>query len=194
MTEATGNPSITTQQSDVPPWEKSWGRGRGEVGEISSTDTSLPPWAKEWGRGRSSYVPPQEPSNSFDFDTVFERLIQAESRGRHRSSTGGLTTSPVGAQGISQVMPKTGRDPGYGVKPLQDDSEEEYLRFGRDYLKAMLNEFGEDYRKAVAAYNAGPGSVKKAVAAAEKKGGDWTQYLPKKSESIPYMNKILGEG
>lgn len=133
------------------------------------------------------------PVRSNRFDTVFNKLVGAESRGQHTNDSGGLTTSPVGARGITQVMPKTGDDPGFGVTPIQNTSEGEYLRFGKDYLRAMLTEFNGDYEKAVAAYNAGHASVKRAITKAEKAGGDWTEFLPKKSETIPYMRKILGK-
>lgn len=205
------------QTEAAAPWLRNWSSlpKREDLGSSSPQPDSTPPWQRNW----SSLPPKQEalfqmtnreaerairntsPSTAKTtadafykptrFDQVFDRLIQAESGGRHRSN-GRLTTSPVGARGITQVMPKTGEDPGYGIKPLQNDSEQEYRRFGRDYLAAMINEFEGDYRKAVAAYNAGPGNVQKAVAKAEEKGGDWAQYLPKKSETIPYMEKILG--
>lgn len=187
----------------IAPWRKEWGRGDSSPPPQDLTaqpDTGLPPWRREWGRMPSYFTEETVRQSSggalegpIGFDNVFERLIQAESRGRHRDRSGRLTTSPVGAQGITQVMPKTGQDPGYGVTPLRDDSEEEYLRFGREYLSAMWNEFDGDARKAVAAYNAGPGNVKKAVARARERGGDWTQYLPKKSETLPYMKRILGD-
>lgn len=207
---------MPNQQTDLAPWNKEWGKSAPpppvENNFREDVSSDIPPWQKEWGRMPSyfseetvslfagggqedsvSQFAGNVPEGSVDFDNVFERLIQAESRGRHRDSSGRLTTSPVGAKGITQVMPKTGRDPGYGVTPLRDDSEEEFLRFGRDYLTAMWNEFDGDARKAVAAYNAGPGNVKKAVARARERGGDWTQYLPKKSETLPYMKRILGD-
>lgn len=134
--------------------------------------------------------PIQKPQNQPDrFETVFGRLITTESAGRHTTASGALTTSAAGAEGLTQVMPKTGAKPGFGVEPIKDKSESEYKRFGRDYLKAMLNEFNGDYEKAVAAYNAGAGSVKRAIT---KGGADWKSFLPKKSETLPYLNKILG--
>ena len=105
---------------------------------------------------------------------------------------GNLTTSPVGAKGVTQVMPKTARDPGYGVQPIKDDSHGEYVRFGRDYLTAMLKEFDGDYQKALGAYNAGAGNVKKALLKAAKAGDDdWQAHLPKKSETVPYIRNIM---
>lgn len=205
-------------ETNNQPWLKNWSSlpAREEEVAPSAPVTDVPPWQKSW----TSLSPKEEALTSMthreaqravqgaspstvsrvaslyrptQFEKVFDNLIQAESGGRHRSN-GRLTTSPVGARGITQVMPKTGEDPGYGIKPLQNDSEQEYRRFGRDYLAAMVNEFDGDYAKAVAAYNAGPASVKKAITRAESKGGRWVDYLPKKSETIPYMKKILGEG
>lgn len=119
-------------------------------------------------------------------DALVSAMFQQESGGVHRDANGNLITSPKGAQGISQVMPKTGTDPGYGVQPLQDQSEAEYRRFGRDYLAAMLRNYGGDRRKALAAYNAGPGSVDSAV---KKYGDDWMSHLPQETQN--YVPSIL---
>ena len=124
--------------------------------------------------------------------SLYDRVINQESRGRHTTSDGKLLTSHKGARGISQVMPKTGEDPGYGVAPLKNETEAEYRRFGKDYLNAMLREYNGDERMALAAYNAGPGNVNKAIEKAKTKGGDFTLYLPKRQETIPYLDNILG--
>ena len=86
-------------------------------------------------------------------------LINQESGGNNNA------VSPKGARGLTQVMPKTGEDPGYGVAPLKNQSPEEYRRFGKDYLVAMLNKYDGDVEKSLAAYNAGPGNVDDWVAA-----------------------------
>ncbi len=86
-------------------------------------------------------------------------LINQESGGNNNA------VSSKGARGLTQVMPKTGEDPGYGVAPLKDQSPEEYRRFGKDYLVAMLNKYDGDVEKSLAAYNAGPGNVDNWVAA-----------------------------
>ena len=86
-------------------------------------------------------------------------LINQESGGNNNA------VSPKGARGLTQVMPKTGEDPGYGVAPLKDQSPEEYRRFGKDYLVAMLNKYDGDVEKSLAAYNAGPGNVDEWVTA-----------------------------
>lgn len=106
---------------------------------------------------------------------IFRRMIQQESgfnpRARNERS---------GATGLAQVMSETARDPGYGVKPLEDRYDPvESLRFGAEYLKAMLDKFDGDYRLALAAYNAGPGTV-------ERAGG-----VPQIDETLQYVKSIL---
>ena len=137
-------------------------------------------------------VMPAEESGS-QFDRVFNRLIQAESRGKHVGEGGTLTTSPVGAQGITQLMPKTAKDPGYGIEPVKDQSEGEYLRVGRSYFKAMLTNFDGDYEKAIAAYNAGSRNVRTAITKATKAGDatKWREHLPRGKETNPYIDKIM---
>jgi len=84
---------------------------------------------------------------------LFDAVVQVESGGN------AAALSPKGAMGAAQIMAATGADPGFGVAPLKDASPEENLRFGRDYLNAMLTEFGGNRTLALAAYNAGPGAV-----------------------------------
>jgi soluble lytic murein transglycosylase-like protein len=106
-----------------------------------------------------------------------------ESGGKHRNADGSFVTSPAGAQGISQVMPTTGPDPGYGVKPLQNNSREEYIRFGRDYRKALTKHFGGNIVLGLTAYNWGPKNVEAHI----KKVGD-----PSKGETsdAAFINSI----
>lgn len=130
-------------------------------------------------------------TNNDLFERVFAQLKVAESGNRHTDAAGNLITSAKGAKGLTQVMPKTGFDPGYGVKPLQNETAAEYERFGRDYLSAMVREYNGDFEKALAAYNAGPGNVNRAVSKARAEGGEWLDYLPKPEETLPYIDKIL---
>lgn len=106
-----------------------------------------------------------------------------ESAGKRFGKDGKLLTSPKGAQGEMQVMPATVTDPGFGVKPAVDNSADEIARVGRDYIAAMQNRYG-DPDKALAAYNAGPGAVDKAIAA---HGADWLAHLP--DETQKYVAK-----
>jgi hypothetical protein len=51
------------------------------------------------------------------------------------------------------------------------------MQLGEAYFEQQFNTFG-DIEKAVAAYNAGPGAVRRATRRAATKGGHWTDYLP----------------
>lgn len=68
-----------------------------------------------------------------------------------------MARSKAGAMGLTQLMPDTAR--GLGVTSPHDP--EQSLTGGAKYIKQMLAEFGGDLTKAVAAYNAGPGNVRK---------------------------------
>lgn len=173
---------------------KPWEMAKEIPAQDQATEMAQPRGILPWLMQRQDFVPPAAPTNKSPdmFDRVFANMVQAESGGKH-TNNGALLTSPAGAKGVTQVMPATGIDPGFGVKPLQNQSEEEYRRFGGDYLKAMLTHFNGDYEKALAAYNAGAGSVRNAITKATNAGnaGDWMNHLPKKSETIPYVRKIM---
>ena len=115
----------------------------------------------------------------------------SESRNRDFGADGKVLTSPKGAQGKMQTMPGTQRDPGFGVRPAQDDSVEEKNRVGRDYLAAMQARY-RDPAKVWAAYNAGPGRLDSAV---KQHGADWLAHMP--AETQDYVKKnvsMLGGG
>lgn len=122
-------------------------------------------------------------------DPLVDAVALKESGAKHRNKDGSIVTSPKGARGLMQLMPATAKNPGYGVRPAMDDSEEENIRVGKDYLAAMLKLFGGDERKALAAYNAGPGATRKAIKKANVNGGDFLQYLP--PETRNYVPSVL---
>ena len=65
-------------------------------------------------------------------------------------------------------MPATAANPSMGVKPLQNDSEEEAKRFTTDYLTALTERYGGDIEKGLTAYIAGAGNVDTWVNSYEK--------------------------
>lgn len=182
----------------MKPWEQTWNdvkEGAAEaVSSVKETVGGMLPWENDWSAKREQPLQQkQEAPKASLLESLFPKLIQAESRGQHMDAKGQLTTSKAGAQGITQLMPSTAAKPGFGIEPVKDSSEGEYLRVGKAYLGKLLDKFG-DPEKALAAYNAGLGNVQKAVGKAERFGGEWKDYLPKKDETIPYINKILGKG
>jgi len=82
--------------------------------------------------------------------------------------------SSAGAIGIMQLMPGTAAS--LGVNPYDAAQN---IEGGTKYLHDMLDTFGGDVRKAVAAYNAGPGAVK-------AYGG-----VPPYPETQAYVNRVL---
>lgn len=107
--------------------------------------------------------------------TLFERQINQESGFNPRA------ISAAGAQGIAQFMPATaaslGIDPWDPVDSL----------WGAANLMAQLNhQFSSNYAKALAAYNAGAGTVQHAVRAG---GSNWYSYLP--AETQNYIRVIM---
>lgn len=64
--------------------------------------------------------------------------------------------SGTGASGLGQFIPGTWRQYGNGKDPFDVDANLD--AWGR-YLRDLLNQFGQDYNKALIAYFAGPGSV-----------------------------------
>ena len=86
-----------------------------------------------------------------------------------------VIVSRAGAIGLMQVMPATGRELGAGnlYKPANN------LRAGVRYLAEMHTLFDGDVRLALAAYNAGPGSVRRF-------GG-----IPPYAETRAYVERVL---
>jgi hypothetical protein len=130
-------------------------------------------------------------------DDFMRRLVKQESGGNPNA------VSPKGATGLTQVMPSTAVDPGYGVPSIFDLADEQgvdygnrteseaarllfdpdlNLQFGTLYANAMSKRFGGDPTLTAAAYNAGPGAV-------EQYGG-----VPPYAETQGYVRNVAGGG
>ena len=124
---------------------------------------------------------------------LFDRLLLAESGNRQLDKNGNPITSPRGAIGAAQVMPTTAPEAAKLAGVAFDDAryrtDADYNKtLGKAYLDAQLKAFGGDELKALAAYNAGAGRVKGALATAAKQGGSWMDYMPEETRN--YVAKI----
>lgn len=113
------------------------------------------------------------------FPDLIARMIHQESRGNPNA------VSPVGAQGLMQVMPATAANPGFGIAPLTDPFNPVANRaFGEKYMQAMIDRYGGDQQRAAVAYNWGVGN-------ADKWDGN-VATLP--AETRGYLSAIFGDG
>jgi len=123
-----------------------------------------------------------------------DAIIKTESAGNPNA------VSPKGATGLMQVMPATGDEMAekLGMGNYDLKNPEDNKKIGQAYFSDMLKQFG-DKKLAMAAYNWGPGNVKKAMAAtgatsfeelAQAKDANGQPVMPR--ETREYVPKVLG--
>lgn len=115
----------------------------------------------------SHYV--QKAASKYDIDSaLINAVIKTESNGNHRA------ISRKGAIGLMQLMPTTAND----MNVRNPFNPEENIEGGTKYLRAMIEKFNGDLTLALAAYNAGPGTVEK------------YRSVPPISETRDYVRKV----
>ncbi len=111
-----------------------------------------------------------EKAAKYDVDpALVAAVIEQESRFRIRAR------SHVGARGLMQLMPRTGR--WMGARDLYDP--EQNVDAGVKYIKYLDKRFDGDLKNTIAAYNAGEGNV-------ERYGG-----IPPFRETQTYVKKVM---
>lgn len=90
--------------------------------------------------------------------------------------------SHAGAIGIAQFIPATAAS--LGINPYDPVQS---LRGAANLMARYQKQYGGDYAKALAAYNAGAGTVQNAIS---RGGANWRQHLP--LETNNYIRVILG--
>jgi soluble lytic murein transglycosylase-like protein len=142
-------------------WSPVTGRRLGALGDAASVQQLLVQAAARYG---------------FDSSLI---LAQAQQESGFRN----VTNPSTGACGVLQLLPSTAAQ--YGVSNCLDVAAN--IDAGVHYLADLLNQFGGDIAKALAAYDWGPGNLGKAITAW---GDQWLAHAP--AETQNYVAKIAG--
>ena len=137
---------------------------------LSDVRTTMPNVGGSIGSGQYAHIIKQ----AADDYNLPEKLISSVIK--QESNFNNQVVSHAGAEGLMQLMPGTARF--LGVKDSFDPVQN--ITGGAKYLRQMLNQFGGNTELALAAYNAGPGNVK-------KHGG-----IPPFKETQQYVKNVLG--
>ena len=147
------------------------------------------------------------PQLATDANTLKNNItFGTESNFRQFDAKGNVLASGKGALGIAQILPSTAPEAAKlaGVEwkpelffqgrtgdPVKDKQALEYNQLlGAAYLDDQYKTFGT-LDKAWAAYNAGPGALKKAMAESAKTGQNYLTYMPKETQD--YVTKNIAE-
>ncbi len=107
------------------------------------------------------------------------RLLYQESRFRDDIITGEKKSS-AGAIGIAQIVPRWHPQ----VNPYDP---QESIFYAAGYLRKLFDKFGT-WRRALAAYNWGPGNLQNAI---DKKGDNWISIVPEETQN--YVTQITSD-
>lgn len=108
-------------------------------------------------------------AKAFNLDeALIKAVIKVESNYNPKA------VSSKGAQGMMQLIPATARE----MQVSDPFNPAENIRGGSRYLRLMLDQFDDDLELALAAYNAGPGNVR-------RYGG-----VPPFTETQEYITKV----
>ena len=114
---------------------------------------------------------------------------------RRESSFFKKAHSPVGARGLMQIMPNTGRQIAKDLKQRWQGKNSLYdpvrnIKYGSYYYKKLVKQFGGNYALALAAYNAGPHRVKSWLPKEPLPADIWIEIIPF-NETRGYVTTVL---
>lgn len=113
---------------------------------------------------------------------------------REESHFNPSAVSPVGAMGLMQIMPATGRQiakelgEGLGTKGLLEPSTS--IRFGSWYLGSLMERFEGDAVLTIAGYNAGPNAAARWAGSLPTETDEFVESIPYE-ETRGYVKKVL---
>jgi soluble lytic murein transglycosylase len=134
-----------------------------------------------------SIIEPRARANNIDLNWVYG-VMRQESRFIIPAR------SPVGAQGLMQVMPKTGRwvakQLGMHYHPGLLRDPETNVEIGTAYMRILLDELENDQVLAAAGYNAGPGRARRWRASQSLEGAIYAETIPFE-ETRDYVKHVM---
>lgn len=125
-----------------------------------------------------------EMAEKYNLDPALLAAMAEQESGFNQSAQ-----SEAGAMGIMQLMPGTAE--GLGVDPSDLRGN---LEGGAKYLRQMLDKYNGDVEKALAAYNAGPGSLDSVNGDISKLSGETQKYVPSVMERYNKFKNKSGGG
>lgn len=114
---------------------------------------------------------------------------------RAESSFRSAATSPVGATGLTQLMPATARwlAPGTTRQQLRDPDTN--LRIGFKYLRSLIDKYNGNENLALTAFNRGPGTVDRLLKRGRNPDNGYAEKVltGKSARHVQLMNKKFGK-
>jgi len=165
-----------------------------DVSPLAPT-TSIRPVVRPEGLGVATVEPASGDDAAREFFNT--KMLNQESGNRQFDpKTGETIMSPKGAAGIAQVTKPTGPEAAALAGKEWDENrwlnDTEYNKaIGEAYFLHQYHKFGS-LDKAAAAYNAGPGRLRRAMENAAIHGGSYMDYLP--DETKNYIKATTGLG
>ncbi len=138
---------------------------------------------------------PEQIAEASERMRVSEHLVRAIMR--QESMFSSSIVSHVGAVGLMQIMPYTGKEIAQDLDTTFNDSvlynPAVNITFGTHYIGKLLRQFEQDKIRAVASYNGGPHNVKKWVARSKDVLGDAPFFSEciGFSETRNYVKRVL---
>jgi soluble lytic murein transglycosylase len=101
--------------------------------------------------------------------------------------------SPVGATGLMQVMPATGKEVAQkmNLSPYSLDNPDDNIAIGTWYLDFTHREYGDNSLLAIASYNAGPGNVESWLRRFKPQDPDWFVEQIPFGETRGYVESVF---